>query len=293
MRQYKLVVFVTLIIGLGLNACQKNVEIEIPYAGDKFIINTQLVARDSVVVRITKSKPITESPINFSLVNDANIVLLENNTPVAQLRRNFINSIVYYTSPYRIKAGASYTVRAKAPELPDAEGTDRVPLAAVVKTSLYNKDNRRISFSIANNPSEKLYYRIRIYSADSSVNTGFVFEKNGFPSQFSIDQKYRGGTGAPGSDNDESAFEYLIDNATGGNELDFNLELTDTYPNTHVFISIDALSEALYRYLRTRNAQEDITGDPFSEYVRVFNNIQNGYGIVGCSNLVEVKVKGR
>ncbi|MFT6867249.1 MAG: hypothetical protein ACJA08_002089 [Cyclobacteriaceae bacterium] len=52
---------------------------------------------------------------------------------------------------------------------------------------------------------------------------------------------------------------------------------------------IKKVSEEYYKYEQTSQLQFDIGGDPFSQPVPVFNNIENGFGIFAGYNGNSVK----
>ena len=47
-----------------------------------------------------------------------------------------------------------------------------------------------------------------------------------------------------------------------------------------MFVYLISASEDYFRYKRTYSLQEESSGDPFAQPVNVYNNIENGFGIV-------------
>jgi hypothetical protein len=47
-------------------------------------------------------------------------------------------------------------------------------------------------------------------------------------------------------------------------------------------MNVSSVSNELYQYLQTLSQQQNTSGGFFSEPALVYNNINNGMGIVGC-----------
>ena len=50
-------------------------------------------------------------------------------------------------------------------------------------------------------------------------------------------------------------------------------------PNQEIFVQLKSVSEDYFNYFNTVSLQSWTSGDPFSEPVQVYSNVQDGFGI--------------
>lgn len=128
-----------LLLLLFIVGCKEtNVNVDIPYSGDKLVLWGKLKAGYSVRIQITKTfNPVGVIPQDISVTN-AEVGLLMNGKEFIKLSP-VANEKGIYVSNHVIQAGANYIVKASAPMLPTAESAlisipSNVPDIKLVRT---------------------------------------------------------------------------------------------------------------------------------------------------------------
>lgn len=121
--------FVYFLLLLFVAGCKEtDLDIDIPYSGDKLVLSGKLKAGSPVRIQVTRTfNPVGVIPENVG-VADAKVGLLMNGEEYIELSP-LAGERGIYVSDHRIEAGATYIVKASAPALPAAESeTVLVPL---------------------------------------------------------------------------------------------------------------------------------------------------------------------
>lgn len=67
-----------------------------------------------------------------------------------------------------------------------------------------------------------------------------------------------------------------------GNDIFIENEQQKIVRKTTFYATLISLDEHLYKYLTTSILQRELHGDPFSEPINYYSNIENGYGVFGA-----------
>jgi Domain of unknown function (DUF4249) len=283
-------IFISLLSLLFLTACEKQIKIDLPYEGDKLVLNALIMNDSLVYARITSSSEI-RNIINYPTPPGAKADLYENDLLKETLSIKNIGGTDYFVSTLRAQQGKKYTIKVTATGLAAAEGSAIIPGVAnfiPADFRLVNNNNSsqaKVTIKITDAPGVKNYYRLRLYDADTNrVATGprYLINKN-FQFYFRVDNLVS-----------NTAFDILSDNSYGqvvfsddkfdGKEVSLTVNI-ESYFNSgtddYLATELTSLSEDAYRYIQSRNNQLDNDGNPFVEPVVVYNNIKGGYGIAG------------
>jgi len=269
-------------------SCEKTVNIDLPYEGNKIVVNSFMMKDSLIYARLTNSSQLA-SRNNFPIPAGAKIDLYEDDVfKETMTRRNIYNS-EYFISMSKAISGKKYTLKASATGLDNAEGSDTIPQkpsftpVEFKQTNTGNDEKAKLVININDPAGQKNYYRLRLYRADTNTqSTG---------PRFRVDKQY---------------YHYFkVDNLTNNNDFDIfgdfeywqiyftddefdgrNVSLTvnlNYFPSAIMYIAPELvhLSRDSYRYLQSRDNQFNNVDNPFTEAVVVYNNIKGGYGIVG------------
>ena len=281
--------FTTLVF---FSACEKPVNIDLPYDGNKIVINS-LIMRDSFIyARLTNSTPARGSNgynTGFPIPAGAKIDLYENDVFKETLVRRNIYGKDYFVSVSKATEGKKYTLKASATGLDNAEGSDIIPhkpsFSGVEfrQISTGNNEKARIVINIDDPAGEKNYYRLRLYAADTNTSPAgprFFIDKQDYQ-YFKVDNL------ASSSDFDifgdyEYSQLYFTDDKFDGRNVSLTVDISYFSPSQqYIAPELVHLSKDSYHYLQSRENQFNNEGNPFTEAVVVYNNINGGYGIVG------------
>ena len=128
----------------------------------------------------------------------------------------------------------------------------------------------------------KNYYRMSIHPANYNANTNRYSINRNSNLLFSIDNfTADGGVFGAFGDNLEQE-NFFTDETFDGREITLTIGV-GKMNSERIYIApqISQLSKSAYLYFESKRRQEDSDGNPFAEAVVVYNNIANGFGIVG------------
>lgn len=293
-------------------ACESTVEVEFPRETPKLVLNALLEADSAVIVELSQSKSVL-SDGELTVVKEAQVVLLENNRPVATLTEAQSGIWGTYATDFTLSAEAIYTVEASKEGFEPVTATTSIPAAVPIETLGYDKEvvregdprfdtkdnapdpqlvvnNLRLSF---NDPAEEAnYYEIQVYEdhtsyyrKEDSTSPTQVWEAALITSSDPVvvnNDVLQGDTHYTGSSlifSDEifNGQRYTVAFDT---DRDF-----DTFRRTDRYrVLFRHISEEQFRYWQSAKQQYRAEDDPFAEPVLIFNNVVGGYGIVGGAN---------
>lgn len=275
----------TVLLAMLLNACTKSVDIQLPYEGDKIVVNT-LIQPDSVIyVRVTRSIPsniLDDS--GYKDIPGSSVSITANGVALATPQIQVIKGFSYFVSTEKAVRGQQYAVQVQAPGLTSVTATDTLPFAPLAKNAGAQRNSNRVQFTLKDDPAPGNYYRIRIYLAgvndapgayllfglDPAFNNNLVdfFTKSNYNSLVMSDERFN------------------------GKDVNFVLQTVDPIPGaSEVTVEVSTLTRATYEYFNTMMAQRENGNLALRNPVRVYTNVTNGYGIVGGINTKKLTFK--
>lgn len=276
---------------LMLTACDKKARLDLPYEGDKIVLNTFLLADSVAYIRVTKSEPVVSSnDPEFTELTDAQVTILENGLPFSAVHRKVINGRGYFVSDTAIRPGKIYTVTAAATGLTAVTATDSIPAQPEVSGLFAQKTASQVYFTLKDPGNVINYYRIHIYTADST--DGAIRSLSRI--KYRLDPSFNNNFADIISD---AYYEDLVvkDERISGKSIVFVLQTSLPVTDKYMIAEIVGLTEPGYRYLKNLDDQQDNQeeGSFLAQPVKVYSNVANGYGIVAgmYSKRITCKVK--
>ncbi|MBO9202026.1 MULTISPECIES: DUF4249 domain-containing protein [Niastella] len=263
-------------------SCDKVITISIPEESNKVVLNL-LMNKDSIMMaRITLSGRL-EGPKGLPEITNAEVKLYENGVFREMLTPFTYRYRTFYRGTTLAKTGATYRVTAEIPGYPEISGSDQIPdtvqvgemrlTAGQVSSS---RDKVTISVQLHDDPAIQNYYRIRLYG----VNEGHDSTGNGWRSK--APQEFEAEEASLKIYNKKARFEfYTTDALFNGKSPRFVFTATTYNYYNKMAVEITTLTYNSYNYLNSAAMADEKNEDGFSEKVIVFNNIENGLGIVG------------
>ncbi len=280
MRPFSLYAILLIIV---MAACEKESRIDIPYEGDKIVLNSLIQPDSLMYIRVTKSKPVKESGnLRFPELAGAVVTLQEDGTTLPAPRWTVINGKGYYVSQGVAKVGARYTVNVSYTGLASVVAVDSTPTRPATRDAFAQKTSNRVRFSLKDNAAEKNYYRIRVYNADT-VN-GVIVPLKQDTVKFRLDPSYNNNF-IDIIGNAYYSEVLLTDERINGKDVLFVLQTSKEIIASHMIVEVSGLTRGAFKYLDGTYSQRledrlDFSIDP----VNIFSNVENGYGIVAGVN---------
>lgn len=304
MQSYQIILGLFVLLA---SACTTTIEPDIPVEPPRLVVNSVISPDSAAGARISKSKYVLDRAESFATVDNAQVALFEDGREVAQLSSAGTG---WYTSTFHPKAGHQYLLQVMAEGFPTVEASSEIRPAVLIESLAVDSVQTPSGISCTNGDCETLYakeYQIQLRFSDTKQQNDF-YEIIGYGTvkdSFEVRDNF-------GNVVDYDVFLsrqrlYLTTNdpvltssdvglggeAFFGSSLLFTDELitdqayimifrTDNFffsDLQQIVVMLRTLSEDQYRYQRTRILQDFSEGDPFSEVVPAYTNVENGFGI--------------
>jgi hypothetical protein len=265
-----------------ISSCDKNIDIPIPEESNKVVMNllmnkdSIMIARVSISGRLNNIQPMPE-------ITNAVMNLYENGTYKGPLTPYELAGRTYYRNNTLPQAGATYRVTAAVPGYTEVSGSDQIPDTVKIgemKMTVAQVDNMvskvAISVQLHDDAAVQNYYRVRIYQVNEWVNA------NGSGGRQKLQQYF---------ETDDTEWElfgeksrpefYTTDALFNGRNPRYTFRVNTGSQFKKMIVEITSLTYSSYKYLNSTFLAREKNEDGLSEKVIVYNNIENGLGIIG------------
>jgi hypothetical protein len=290
-----------------LFGCENDIDFngKIPYP--KIVVNSIINAQsDTNLIKISESV-FDYSDQQPSIVENPNIHLSINGKECDRIWLDTIIDIhAYYEFVSTLNVEDKIEFSVQTVKHGTVKGYDQVPGITEIKnieTSWFKKDGLsylRMYITLKDNAYERNFYRIVIKSQVSLIH----------PSQqkpltywdlhdvFTNDEiLFHNPTETEEAGKSPNHYKIFSDELFSGKEYTLNVYIQydnfaenpeANYVRQYVKVEIHTLSEKLYQNLNSQELSSGMaTGDVFSEPVKIYTNMQGGYGILGIYNISE------
>ncbi|WP_375578966.1 DUF4249 domain-containing protein [Marivirga tractuosa] len=296
-------ILLSLIIFLG---CEKEVELDIDENESKLVLNAWLKTGKYPQVEINRSTFIFDKR-GTSKINNAEVILFENNEEVGFLEH--YEGGFYRNENIEIKPNAEYKIIAKVDGFEDVSAIEKsskdftendysFEYKSEEVIDQFGSGNRsEIKFTFKDNASSEDYYLFQLKHSskrweidnpeDTSYNEAYTYLES---SDLQIEQIYLAGMGGLKVLKDElfNGNEYTIRFKTNNLSNDFYSD--EEYSGTsEYFFEVHKISKSFYLYLKSLEYNQ--YPDPFTEPTQIYTNVENGYGILATSALIEIPIE--
>lgn len=286
-------IFSILIISQALLSCETTIDFEIPREDPKITIDTRIMAGDSLRAFIGTSEYVL-SPKNPKLDGKATVYLYENGAKVAELKPrlfsifNANDSIFYYRTDYIPKPQQVYKLEVSRPGFNTATGQTVVKAPVSVSGVTFDTSSYRVNLTFTDPSGAGDYYRVASYYYINDRQFSLYISSTDRAIDF-ID----GFEDDPFSSNEESGGEYgyISDEYFDGKSKRITVKINDgqLLPADSLFFEISRINEDFYLHEKSKAASR-VSDGFFSEPVQIYNNIENGYGIVAGGSPLRIKL---
>jgi hypothetical protein len=300
-------------------SCTKKIDVKIPEFTPTLTIHSRSVVGETLTATIGSSKGITKYNYKDSLlVKNAQVIVYTNGIATDTMAYDDITEM--YWSRTLVSLNNNYKIVAKLPSYPDAEASMDVPVFIKISNIARNK---MIRFDKNHNPEDELvisfndpggssdYYMLdllqsyKIYHmahGSQEIYFGGGCIRSADPSiETSISVDIDMGRGGEDHTCLPSSGLLIKDQLFNGTRKDLRIYVPsydlEPYPDVQTgdtfysMIRVSHISEAEYRYRRSRETYENVGDNPFAEPVNVYSNIKNGYGIFTLSSYDTLTLK--
>lgn len=270
-------------------SCQTILDADTSLEKPKLVVNSIFGQDSTWIVNVTWTRDIRDFPGHYSYqavgegaqvtIYDEHKALIENLTFSADGYAYVGNTAPLYGKTYSVQVEFIGEVTLKASSyLPPP-----VPILSVeTDSSLYQSTGDALMDVVFNDPGDKVnYYQVKVLKKiNNSIGDEILFFAP-------ID---------PALKNDYSSTRSLLlsDSQFNGEEYILRLKVRGSgysQIESPVRIVLKSISEEFYKYLTTKNLQDNTARDPFAQPTQIFSNVENGLGIFAgySSSVFELK----
>ena len=257
-----------------ISSCEKKVSLQLPVKDSQPVLNllmnkdSMIMARVSLSNRVNLTDPVLE-------VKNADVDLYENGTFKEKLLPIVFSGRTWYQGKTLAQTGATYRVTAVVPGYKEVIGSDQMPDTVPIEEMKFTlaQTDATINVQLRDDPAVQNYYRVRLFGISKLWG-------NNDPRK--IQRLFEAEDATLDLFNDKERIEFFTTDALfNGRSPRFVFKVKNIYSDAYVSIEISSLTYNSYNYLYSAFMAEEKNTNALSEKVIVFNNIENGLGIVG------------
>lgn len=266
-------------------ACELVVPIDLPDQEPKLVLNGFLEADSSATVFLSRSYGMYED-FDIDPVREAQVTMIEQQGSALSFVQDAVDALRYDLNTLTVQPGNTYTIEATAPGYETVRGVTTVPERITFDTVTVEKEARRDRDSVlydvwtlhlSDPPDEDNFYFLRAY-LDTDIENYLICFETLDPVLTDLDVLNNGNDVAYIC---EGRFNDAIFNGTTYLVQVFTESFYKQQPGAAIEFELLHLDRAGYNYLLSSDRQYNTEGNPFAEPAIVFNNIENGFGIIG------------
>lgn len=278
---------VTSILLFLLVSCTKVINIDLPSAPDKLVVNCLFSTGEVFTVHLSHSQDILSE--DSTEIDNADLMLYAND--VYQGTLNYVSNGFYTHDTIIARPGIRYKLVAHVTGYDQVVAEDSTPTPAILDSVYYNPnaypdsegdDFYKIELFLKDNASQRDYYEIVL---KHYINTGnySIIRLRGDYEQVIMNE---------GDEDFYSGICVFSDELINGSEYRLKLKTSDILSENRKELHLLSISKTFYQYrkswIRHSSAQYiDIT-NPI-EPVALFTNVKGGYGIfAGYSDTIAI-----
>ena len=272
-------IFLKLFIVITFFSCEEMstvIDLDLPQHESLLVVYTTPISENETKIYVASSlDPLSND--DFEYLNNA-LVTIKNSDQIDTATFFNVDTLDPYYIGSPLKQGYSYELEVAHDNFLKASSNlivpNRVPVVEFYIDSIY-EDAIPLSFTIED-PLENNFYRLKF-----EVKKGNKWKRVSFES---YDPTFDGGGFIDDSYGGRSV--YFTDQLFNNSQKQFNIELDVNYQIDSIKLNLFTISESYYNYHISRKLQNRNENNPLNdllgaEPVVVYNNINNGFGVLG------------
>ncbi len=279
---------------IAFAGCELIIEPDLPEHTPRLVIKAFFNPDRGWAASVSRSAGILDtSPGSDRLVTVATVELLSDGRIIDRLP--FLQRERVYASEKPLQAGRVYSLRVSAPGFETVHAVDSAPPTVPTSIESYRVETSdpapgepgvtsitdfRLTLKIQDPPGERNHYQIRVIAPDrrgrfdlrfSTKDPSIIADNRIEDSVLEDVEPFRGS---------EPFFkDVLFDGESHEIELSSARYTVAASLERRIWVEVRFVSETYYRHLRSALLHNTTVDNPFAEPVRIYSNIENGYGI--------------
>lgn len=289
----KILIIPFLSLSIAFLSCEKIIDIDIPEGERKIVING-LINPDSLVkINVSRSLSVLEND-QFVFLENARVHFYENDDFKALM--TYDGGGFYSIPGFYPVSNAEYRIEVESAGLQSVQAITNLPSPITMTdidtssvTDEWGGGSLKMSFSL-NDPEEENYYAVSMFVTHKIFdyeNFELLDSLITYPIYFDFVQNGQGGIQDRLIENNSAIYfnnkVFLSDQLFNGKLFDLDLSVGKYFfgqaDTVKLEVKVDHVSKSYYLYAASLNKYYQANGNPFSEAVSVFTNIEKGLGI--------------
>ena len=282
------------ILVLAFSGCELIINPDLPEHTPRLVIKAFFTPDGGWAASVSRSVGILEpSPGPERWVTGASVELLSDGRIIDRLP--FLYRERVYASEKLLQTGRSYSLQVSAPGFETVHATDSAPPSVPTSIESYRVETSdpvpgepgvstvtefRITLQIQDPSGEENRYQIRVIAPGRSGRRDLRFSTRD-PSIVSDNRIEDPVTESvePFTGSEPFFRDALFDGESHEIEISSVNLLVEASLERVIWLQVRHISKAYYRHLKSALLHETTVDNPFAEPVRVYSNVENGYGI--------------
>jgi len=263
-------------------SCETVVDVELPKHKPMVVVNSIGNPDEPWELNISLSKGILDEG-KIEIVNNAKVEILENGNPVSTF--NHYSNGFYKSTGSKPETNVNYELRVSADGFETVTSSCKIHEPIRIESVIIDtvegeyEQELELTISFTDIPNSKNYYSLSVLSIEK-WNDGITYT---YPIGFSSNDLLIRDEGRNFDEGRKFYGEEALFDDTILNGKNYKLKIFVNYYHSREDInlefSLSSLSEDYYKYLKTKQAQDQSVDNPFAEPVIIYSNIKNGLGI--------------
>jgi len=302
---------IIIVLLIFFSSCRKEIDILVP-EGERRIVFNAMIQPDSLFsANVFMSNHVQDNYIQLLYINNATVNVYDNGKLLETLK---IDTVGYYRGSKALaEVGHEYEFVVSANNLETASGktttVSKVPIVSIDSTgiadldyysnmsAIESDDYTLYSIKFNDNFDTEDFYRIKItFDNSNSIDTFYFDPETNDTVKFSYFPY------PPSMQSNDPAIEvmpyqemyyYLTDKLFNGKEYGFEIgiQVTPEFSGKYIYVYLEHVTSDFYKYVKSVEMQSETNGmEIFYQSVEVFNNIENGLGIIGSTSVTKDSV---
>lgn len=274
----------------ALTSCELIIDVDVPYDGDKIVINGLQRTTNRWTVDVSHSLYVLDNDFRYGFpTQPADVTIFdESDGSSIKLVADTLGLYIHNSYP---QEGHKYRIVAKSNGLPDVEAVMVVPRSIKMKDVKWDSSdvnqngnqyysNVRVDITFDDPAEEKNYYAIRLAQ---HFTVTYQRPIDPAPRTDSITQYYDAVIDDPAISTEDDGKRRFSDETFNGTTYTAPIEIgfygSPGYKVYRVDLELITISEEYFRYEESRELYNEVDGDPFAQPVQIYTNITNGFGV--------------
>lgn len=273
----------------ALSSCELIIDVDVPYDGDKIVINGLQRTNNRWTVDLSRSLYVLDNAYKYGFppLPGADVTVFDEDGSFIKLTPDTLGYYIHDSYP---REGHKYRIVVKAHGLPDVESEMVVPRAIKMKDVKWDSSgvdqsnqyfsNVKVDITFDDPANEKNYYAIRLAQ---HFTVTYQRPIDPAPRTDSITQYYDAVIDDPAISTEEDRKRRFSDATFNGTTytapIDISFYSSPGYKVYRIDLELITISDEYYKYEESRSLYNEVDGDPFAQPVQIYTNISNGFGV--------------